>query len=309
MHHLQEGIGRRHAQTLTNNVDGRSLVMRPQIQPTYCARWQPNAFIHRALAEPADAMGLLNLHITNHFILRCDELYCVLDYGARAMVWKSDSTNPDDNPVSRSIEERLVSLNEVLNMGVAHLKPGSIRWTRDSFDEVSSSERQIRVTGTLTPSENGRVNELHVSYSDLGWVAKYRIQYEYDKPLGVPGIPSSIKAYLLYKGAETLCFEIRISHLKASPGPFDLPAFDPAPFLRENNTVVLSVTNGAIFLLDPEGSPRFFARLPKSDRSRLGSLNKQSVAIAGNAVFLVMNISFLALSVRARRVRKEIHNH
>jgi hypothetical protein len=167
-----------------------------------------------------------------------------------------------DNSITIGIYFCVSDLNQVLQGGVAHLRPGNIKWIGNSFeaeDPQSPEKPKFRVKGVLV-EDKGRPKEMIVTYStgnsSTDTNVRWCIRYFYEGPLDIPFFPSRIRAFALLESRELELADIKIATLKQSNAALPHQSFDLTPLLRDHPTAVAVFTNNALHQVLADGSLR-----------------------------------------------------
>jgi len=172
-----------------------------------------------------------------------------------------------DNPITRSIAFDVANLNQVLQGGVMHVRPGDIVWKSNRFlaeDIPTPYGMRFRVEGELL-TKDGRPSEMRVAYStgetsgDIN--ARWRLEYFYERPLGAACFPSRIRAVSLSETAEVELADFEVLQLDLADGPSSRERFDPALVLEARPVPVVTYSNSVLYQVMPDGGLRMLERV------------------------------------------------
>jgi len=242
----------------------------------YEGRWQPGAFLFREVPSLSD---LENRIVYGQAAINFEKNYCVLDttFHPTATFWSHNNRELDSqNPVyfiSSTLEEQF---SVVLNMGINHLRVGTIKWAGDSFHQKSHL-RHIDVQGTLSASPEKFPAELKLVYSDADPPpSSHIVRYSYTTNLGLSYLPNEIRHYFIYKGQEVELGEIQILALKVAPAPMDQKMFDPTPFITANHMEINVYTNEGLFAVNKIGQ---LTSIPRSGNQNFGAADFGKISV------------------------------
>jgi hypothetical protein len=220
---------------------------------TYELRWQTNATLLRTLRHSAS--------FTNYsmwgkcFTLWNDQFY-FLDNPKSAVLYVLEEAQAAEGNYSGAYHATLIRRGkaaQVLNLGVNHLQPGAIRWDGDSFSVSGiADKRPIQIQGHITGYTNDIPSEMHLEYFNESGLARYRLQYDYEK-YGAPYYPARIIINLLHENKEVEYQNYGIQSILIAERPLPKSHFDPAPFIEANHLQLQYFTNGAVYSALPSG--------------------------------------------------------
>ncbi len=213
-----------------------------------------------------------------------------------------------DNPIALSATIRLLTLDEVLQGGVMHVRPGDINWTGNTFVArvpPSPVDSRFTVRGTLMV-KSGRPAQLLVDYStgrtSADLTARWRIRYLYDKPLAAAFFPSAIRGFAIMEGREVEMLEYTVLRLKMAERPQPMAVFDPGPALALHPMPTLFFTDGAMYAMTPGGAPVEIERHPAwGERPALSRETRRVVTLVALAG---VSLCFLAFFWRAGAIER-----
>ncbi len=163
------------------------------------------------------------------------------------------------NPVTTSVAFSLANLNQVLQGGLMHVRPGSIIWNRNQFlveDVPTPYKLRFRVEGQVSEKE-GVATELLVKYStgtsstDVN--GEWRIQYSYERTLDTEYFPCRIKAFALRNHVEIEMDDFEILKLKLATQTLPRDAYVQQQALTKSLLPLRIYTNDSMYDVLPNG--------------------------------------------------------
>ena len=213
------------------------------------ARWQTNGLFWRELSELSD---LSEYRLQRKLVIRSDRRFWFLD-SVQAIVGDLDdpASSNGKGPTSHLnliLDTELRKLGEVLNFGVFHLPPASIRWQGDEFaTEAKLALTTIQIRGKLARTPDGLPASLGVEYRNDQGIATYSIRYSYTTNVGLPFFPNQWRVLWLRNGREIEMGEVSLLRLGVGEEPLPLASFDASAFIRTNRSVMRYYTNHMLY--------------------------------------------------------------
>jgi len=220
---------------------------------TFELRWQTNAMFLRQIRNLND---LTNQFVPGECFTLWNDQFYFLDAGRKAMLYVLEQEKARAGIYPPPYHATLIKRGkaaEVLNLGISHLTPGSIRWEGDTFHAVSTADKKpIHIRGEISGLTNGIPIEMKVQYSNDVSVANYRMTYAYES-YRPPYYPTRITAHFINRDKEIEYRAYSILSLATSPNPLPQSRFGPEPFLLANAMPTFYLTNDSIFFKLPSG--------------------------------------------------------
>jgi hypothetical protein len=226
-----------------------------QGEEIYVARFQNNAFIIRQLASLSEApLGtntptayqprLISLgRFGNYYWLACADNF-----------QETTATEPLDtpNPVrTATLKQYDTILGSVLNLGIANVDVGTLKWKGTTFETMSNADKPVRVKGTLTLSGDAP-SQLRLSYDNYNWL----VSYDYSIPMKPGYLPSGWTTRVFNEqgraipNVEVQILSCRLGHRPSKNRNDFLPK--NVPFLDQIKHKSI-YTNGFQYLVTPNG--------------------------------------------------------
>lgn len=219
---------------------------------TFELRWQTGALWVRSLETPGvgpDRMPPVA------FTLLHDN-FCFLDQGTNAFLYHMEHERVRRGQVPPAYDAawyRISRFAEVLNLGLSHLFPGSVRWDGERFQAQGLADKKpLYVLGEITGYTNGIPCELRVAYSNQLSVAHYRLAYEYQERIS-PTFPSAIRLYLQTRGREIEYRSYEVLEVKLAKAPMPESWFAPSALMDGTTMELRYFTNDSIYVPLPSG--------------------------------------------------------
>jgi hypothetical protein len=219
----------------------------------YELRWQSNAMSVRSLESNVPA-GKADAYRATFTVW--NDNFWFLDNSTNVFVYHMEHESVRSGHVPPSYDAawyRISRFSEVMNLGISHIKPGSVRWIGDRFSAQGLADKQpMSVTGRISRLTNGVPCELDVRYSNTMAVVDYRLSYEYASS-APSGYPKRVSLVVKHGSKETEYRSYELISVKAGNRPMPETHFDP-DHLRDNRSIQLRLlTNDSIFLRLPTG--------------------------------------------------------
>jgi hypothetical protein len=218
----------------------------------YRGAWQTNALLfyepENESASPAYIRGKVVASVfgTDHRLLQPGSVLevCHAPFGSF------------ENSITLGIYFRVLELNQVLQAGVMHARPGEITWSGNRFsaENVPVPERKFRIEGELVES-GGRPDQMLVKYTSVDSESQWRIAYSYETPLDAEFFPSRVRAFVFRGGtSEVEVADFQIIKLRTASQSLPPSVFDLAPLLATHPTALVLHTNNALHRVLPDGT-------------------------------------------------------
>ena len=219
----------------------------------YEIRWQTNAMSARTLESNLSSERLAAYRAA--FTL-WDENFWFLDNSTNLFVYHLEHNRVRHGHVPASYDAawyRISRYGEIINLGLSHLKPGSVRWDQDRFSATGLADKKpMTVTGSISHLSNGIPCELSVRYSNSTAVVDYRLAYEYDERR-TSFYPRRVSLFVKHGARETEYRRYEILSLKTSRHALPETYFDPDGRLRSPSVRLQLLTNDSIYIRLPSG--------------------------------------------------------
>lgn len=226
---------------------------------TYHARWQPNAFYFREIANQHD--------LTNHVLLdtlvaRIGGEYWHIDHGGpngsyyycppAASVTNKIHEASIGTPIASAWQTEILGL---LRLGVKSVGQNRISWRDDTFESIT--EVGNGVVGRASMDEKNRIGSLDLYYSaskiaSFGDGMHFVIKYEYSTNKGVEYLPNVIR---IEDGFGNSQYVYQIHKLIVSTELQPLTAFQISGFLTNVPMPLKVYSNGNWYLAGLSSSP------------------------------------------------------
>jgi hypothetical protein len=268
---------------------------------TYELRWQTNATFLRTLTHP---WGFTNYAMSGQCFTLWNDQFYFLDNPKAAVLYVLEEAKAAQGNYTGPYHATMIrkgKATQILNLGINHVKPGTIRWDGDSFAVTGvADKRPIQIQGQITGYSNGIPSEMQVEYLSESGLARYRLLYDY-ATYAPPFYPSRIRINFFYKDKEIEYQSYSIESVKVAAKPLPRTHFDPKPFIEANQLQLQYFTNGSVYFALPSGQLiETFGNAPKMGLSRTDyKLNRYYyLAVLATATF------FLAWCLKAIRAEK-----
>jgi len=219
----------------------------------YEVRSQSNGLVVRSLNSTNE---LPTAHISKVAFTLWEKDFCFLDIGTNAFFYQLEHDRAQKGEVTPSYDAawfRVSRYAEILNLGLSHIWPGSVRWQDDQFSAQGIADKQpIYVLGSISRRTNGIPCELTVAYSNQMNVAHYRIAYEY-APEVQPLFPARISLFFQHRGSEIEFRSYEVLSITRASGPMARELFSPDRFLGFKSAPSRYLTNDSIYMQLPSG--------------------------------------------------------
>jgi hypothetical protein len=218
----------------------------------FFARWQPKSMFLRTASSQLDAISAYLQ--TGDLAGRDGSTFWSRTSRGLATEWRDPSYSEfkirSGPPLG--FYNRCRDLCEILNMGIMHLQPGSVKWETNRFAArgyVPELKLQLEINGSLECDPDETPKLMHVQYRSRIAVWDYLLKYQYDTNSSstLCDLPYRIEAFNVRgptarKQAEWNLFEIRTTTNRLQDILFSLP-----PVREDEHHRILYFTNGAFF--------------------------------------------------------------
>jgi hypothetical protein len=256
----------------------------------YELRWQTNATFLRTLKDPS---GFTNYTMSGRCFTLWNDQFYFLDNPKSAVLYVLEEAKAAQGNYTGPYHATTIrkgKATQILNLGINHVKPGTIRWEGDSFSASAiADKRPIQVQGHITGYSNGIPSEMHVEYFNESGIARYRLLYDYAS-FAPPYYPSRIRINFFYKDKEVEYQDYTIQSVQVAAKPLPSTHYDPKPFIDANQLQLQYFTNGSVYFALPSGQLiETFGNAPKTKLSRADyKLNRYYyLAVLATAAFFV----------------------
>jgi hypothetical protein len=219
----------------------------------YEVRWQTNAMSVRTM-ELHLPVGRSDAYRTT-FTMWNDNFW-FLDNRTNAFVYHLEHERVRRGYVPPSYDAawyRISRFGEVLNLGISHISPGSVRWDGNKFSVRGLADKQpMSVMGAISGLTNGIPCELTVRYSNAMAVVEYRLAYTYEN-YSPPGYPKRVSLFVKHGLKETEYRSYEILSVKTGSRSLPETHFDPDDLLQTKSMQLRFLTNDSIYLQLPTG--------------------------------------------------------
>lgn len=263
-------------------------------QELYELRWQTNAFFHRQLFSLDHA---LDNEIRGECFSLWNSHFYFLDARTKPCLYvleRNEAARGIYPDAYHAAHIRMTHAAEVLNLGLSHLTPGTLRWERDRFSLTTMGDKKpLFIRGAISGLTNGIPSELRVQYSNDVGIANYRIAYSYDA-YRAPWFPSQIDTYFLQSGKEILYSRYRILKAITAKDPMPENQFVPARWLTRDFQALLYLTNNSTYAQLPSGQfvevPTAIPTFHLTSKDYLKSRFYYACAVSWTFLFLVLGL-------------------
>jgi hypothetical protein len=204
----------------------------------FTGRWQQNAALINVCKTREAALQAIPDTSMPRIVSRYGTDYW--HYYDKALTFWIDKGRRDEanNQVWTAYVWELSKLASVINLGITYVEIGALRWQGTSFTYNNPAEG--RVSGSLKLSEDGKVSALriHMDLKDPAYAEPrpfdWEIEYQYDRRLGIPHLPSSFRYYLLSsEGAKVMPLDkVTIYELTAAEELVPKAYFEPQSYVK-----------------------------------------------------------------------------
>lgn len=246
-----------------------------------------------------------NPSITNYvnWIGRHENIYLLKSHNA-FFTWTNHGDPAElGNTVHSTYEHMLgLQLSEALNMGMQVPPVGSIRWNDDSF-VVTNADRGFIVRGKLSTNAKGQAERMVLRSIPLskpnsdGFDSEYL--YEYDSPLSLSYIPSTITVKSEVQGTP-YTYKYRILKLELASRPLVASDFLVAPGDEDKLTRVTITNKYRLYTKRISGDTNLVAALDRQHRTPAKMATKTLFWVWAIAILSIFPI-FLCLSHRKNK--------
>ena len=254
----------------------------PITEATYAtARWQPEQFFVRSF-NPANPTAEV-----------------IIGYN-RGTFWQISggvvTVCIDDSTYAPTLSATLAPFFDVLSLGIASLKDGSLRWDGLGFQGLTRDERTIH--GRLSVADG---KPSYLDFTIESSACDYRVEYEYASDSLVLGIPSRFHVGVR-PSAETgftRVTSVEISNLQFASADLEQDVVAPYLSAAYTNRSWVVISNGVSFVRTPAGVLVQSSRIPRYRQSRV---------VWVRVTFALIAIGFLGGLFLAGRRRKSQRN-
>lgn len=217
-------------------------------------RWQSNAMLVRTLPAARHPTKLPAPEVA--FSL-WNDAFTFLEGGTNAFVYHFEHDRVRRGVVPPAYDGawfRVSRYGEVLNLGLSHLWPGSVRWEGTRFRALGLADKKpMDVSGEILRWSNGIPCEMSALYSNDMGIARYRLAYEY-APHATVLFPARIRLFLSAAGREVeyRCYDIL--SLSLARGPLTEEHFRAVQLAGPGGVSVRYLTNDSIYARLPSGT-------------------------------------------------------
>ena len=283
-------------------LNGKATKLHPLVPPLVHARWQKEGFYYRVISGLGD---LENTKILGAFSGHLADDYWDFPKTNIAFLWNRTEHDPGPSAVSESLVRKLEYVTEALNMGVWGAELGSLRWKGNHLSGEVNFERRMTVEGTIFAGKDGRAERLALISSAPGELHDFVFLYYYDPPLSVDYLPSSIKAFMIDKGAETFLHEIQIYRLETQDSPLSKDYFDYRAFLTASKINPALLRGVSLYQTNNLGKQAFLGDLTKSGTFPRLPKFRETFRKVFQFAFVIINAFAFILMVRMDKPQLE----
>jgi hypothetical protein len=162
----------------------------------------------------------------------------------------------DQEGVQHEVNSSEETVQNVLSLGIGHLKPGSLTWNNPRSFTALSKWDMGKISGTLTEGSDRSPTKLE--YTMEKWPKLHMIAY-YDYAPGETFPPRKIDRATIEDGHEKILDTTRIFTLDVGERDSSLAGFTPQDFRSTDSKLAMNVfyaSNGDLSIVQPNGTLR-----------------------------------------------------
>lgn len=263
---------------------------------SYQLTWQTNGMLVRRLPDTPD---LISQRLPKVAFNRLYDNFWFLDAGTNVYFYQLEHERARAGFVPPAYDAawfRITRYGEILNLGLSHLWPGTVRWEADRFNAWGIADKKpLRVCGEITQLSNGMPTELRVTYSNNMGIAWYRIVYDYRNRDFWP-YPNRVTSYWKAPQREIEYRAYEITELRLARRPLPDEVFRPTE-IGENPSRVRYFTNNSVYIRLPSGRMLEAPGAgPKLALTRADYYRNRYFYVASTAV----TVAFVALGIKLK---------